>query len=533
MRSDQSQRRGRHLSRYGTQMSIAPAVLLAMVALAAHASLADAAPSCAEGPQTVGETIVGTPCADTIHAPRGVTTVYGEAGNDTIFGGRGNESLYGGGGNDRLYGGPGDDRLRGGAADDLLSGGFGADSLDGEAGSDYARGDATIDYIGDTGTGGTDTISFATGVPPPASPIAGNFGFAGFPQTAQTAVASSSNSPRTSPTTASRRPAAASTTPPEDEPLTEKETFDKLRDGHRNAVLRLHRRNRERRDDLRRRRCRRAARRRGRRSRSSVAPTATTATRTRALDSCESSDTAKEVVPPNPSKVSVGLMIGASVSPPALYLDGSDNTDLASDDVQRTAERTAPVTFELLSAQLVFRYERFSCRRLRSARTDRSRLPGNRTARLDRPRRPGGRRHPRRQRLSRRRPRSSNLAARKTTSSTARAAKTCSSTGPATTSPAPPPATTQLPNNQGEDSLSAGAGDDLFISDAVCEGDALDGGEAATTPTGRSSGRPSRSTSRRGPPAWLVRTACPNAKATRPPRCRGSRIWRARTSATR
>jgi Ca2+-binding RTX toxin-like protein len=161
-------------------MSIAPAVL-AVVALTAHASLADAAPNCAEGPRTEGEVIVGTPCADTIHVPQGATTVYGEGGDDTIYGGRGNQRLHGGEGNDRLYGGIGDDMLRGGPGDDLLSGGFGADSLDGEAGSDYVRGDATIDYIGDSGSSGTDTLSFATGVTP-GFPNAGNLGYEGFPE---------------------------------------------------------------------------------------------------------------------------------------------------------------------------------------------------------------------------------------------------------------------------------------------------------------------------------------------------------------
>jgi Ca2+-binding RTX toxin-like protein len=140
-------------------------VLAAFAVPAAMASPASATPSCAEGPQTVGETIVGTPCDDTIHAPRGITTVYGEGGNDTLYGGRGNDTLYGGEGNDRLYGGIGDDRLRGEPGDDLLSGGFGADSLDGEAGDDFVRGDATIDAIGDSG-GGTDTLSFATGTTP-------------------------------------------------------------------------------------------------------------------------------------------------------------------------------------------------------------------------------------------------------------------------------------------------------------------------------------------------------------------------------
>jgi Ca2+-binding RTX toxin-like protein len=141
------------------------ALLGAVIALSAVPTT-QAAPSCAEGPQIEGETIVGTPCDDTIRAPRGVTTVLGEGGNDSLFGQRGNDSLFGGEGNDRLYGGVGDDRLRGGPGDDFLSGGFGADSLDGEEGSDYVRGDATIDAIADSGSAGNDTLSYATGVTP-------------------------------------------------------------------------------------------------------------------------------------------------------------------------------------------------------------------------------------------------------------------------------------------------------------------------------------------------------------------------------
>jgi Ca2+-binding RTX toxin-like protein len=139
--------------------------LTAFIFPAATGSVANAAPSCAEGPQTVGETIYGTPCNDTIHVPRDIATVYGEGGDDAIYGGRGNDTLYGGEGNDRLYGGIGDDHPRGGPGNDLLSGGFGADSLDGEAGNDLVRGDATVDAIGDSG-GGTDTLSFATGATP-------------------------------------------------------------------------------------------------------------------------------------------------------------------------------------------------------------------------------------------------------------------------------------------------------------------------------------------------------------------------------
>lgn len=146
--------------------------LFALVALLALAvaltvpAVAAAAPTCEEGPQTVGATIVGTPCSDTIRAPRGVTTVRGEGGDDTLYGQRGNDTLLGGEGDDRLYGGIGDDELRGGAGNDRLSGGFGADSeLDGQAGDDFVRGDATIDAIQNSG-GGIDTLSYATGVTP-------------------------------------------------------------------------------------------------------------------------------------------------------------------------------------------------------------------------------------------------------------------------------------------------------------------------------------------------------------------------------
>jgi Ca2+-binding RTX toxin-like protein len=147
-------------------------------------SVGSAAPTCAEGPETVGTTVVGTPCADVIRLPRGVTTARGEGGDDFLYGQRGNESLFGGEGADRLYGGVGDDRLRGGPGGDRLFGGFGADSLDGEGGDDLARGDATVDAIGDSG-GGTDTLSFATGVTP-GFPNAGSFFTnAGFPAGAE------------------------------------------------------------------------------------------------------------------------------------------------------------------------------------------------------------------------------------------------------------------------------------------------------------------------------------------------------------
>lgn len=157
-----------------------------------------ATPSCAEGPETVAGTTYGTPCDDLIVAPAGVESVKGGGGDDTIlaaaitaasdcpsgcflgvgsqtfeggpgndvvFGERGNDTLMGGEGEDQLFGGIGDDLVQGGPGNDRLAGGFGADSIDGQAGDDYVRGDTTIDRIFDTG-GGTDTLSFSTGVTP-------------------------------------------------------------------------------------------------------------------------------------------------------------------------------------------------------------------------------------------------------------------------------------------------------------------------------------------------------------------------------
>jgi len=172
-------------------------VVCVLLALPAAAG-ADTTPSCAEGPTTVGDTTYGTPCADVIVVPEGVEDVKGGGGddvivpgpitaatdcpdgcrlgvgsqtfeggegNDVVFGERGNDTLRGGPGNDQLFGGIGDDLLEGGPGDDRLAGGFGGDSIDGQEGNDYVRGDATIDRIFDTG-GGTDTLSYSTGVTP-------------------------------------------------------------------------------------------------------------------------------------------------------------------------------------------------------------------------------------------------------------------------------------------------------------------------------------------------------------------------------
>ena len=48
--------------------SLRRATVLLMLVLAGLPASAAGAPSCAEGPQTIGSTIVGTPCDDTIRA---------------------------------------------------------------------------------------------------------------------------------------------------------------------------------------------------------------------------------------------------------------------------------------------------------------------------------------------------------------------------------------------------------------------------------------------------------------------------------
>jgi len=181
-------------------------LLIGLVLALPAAASADTAPTCAEGPTTVAGTTYGTPCADTIVASAQVTSVQGGGGDDTIvaaaaacpagchlgvgsqtfeggegddvvFGERGNDILSDGPGNDQLFGGIGDDLLRGGPGNDRLAGGFGFDSIDGDEGDDYVRGDSTIDRIFDTG-GGTDTLSYSTGITPG---FGGTVPVAGFP----------------------------------------------------------------------------------------------------------------------------------------------------------------------------------------------------------------------------------------------------------------------------------------------------------------------------------------------------------------
>jgi len=93
--------------------------------------------------------------------------IEGESGsnNDVLHGGRGSDDILGYAGNDLLYGGIDDDTLRGGDNADFMLGGMGTDKIDGENGQDTAQGDATGDKMRDTGGGPNDTLSFASGAP--------------------------------------------------------------------------------------------------------------------------------------------------------------------------------------------------------------------------------------------------------------------------------------------------------------------------------------------------------------------------------
>ena len=445
----------------GSRLALAP-LLATAVAVVLPVSAA-ATPTCAEGPQTVGETIYGTPCADTIHVPQGVTAVYGEGGDDTIYGGRGNQSLYGGEGNDRLYGGIGDDHLRGGPGDDLLSGGFGVDSLDGEEGSDYVRGDATIDYLGDTGATGTDTLSFATGATP-GFPNAGDLGYQGFPANAAgrgvfvemgNDFANDGLAPAGGGVDEPLPPASdfegfevVIGTPfsdfiaggPETEAIYGGGGADVILDGGAGHV-----------------------------------------------DggaggdycdnggfSCEFEGDEEEVEPPDPSQVDVGLMTPEGAAPPDLYLDGSEGTDRVS---AIFSSGSSSVTFKLLPGSTAI----FDAAEAAAGECD-AVTQTEAVCSVDEA------------------PDSIVLAGLAGSDSftasgfppttsivelggegdddlTGTAAEDVLVDGPGDDSANAAGGDDALPNNQGEDHLSAGAGNDLFISDAVCEGDVLDGGE--------------------------------------------------------
>lgn len=443
------------------------APLAALIIAISLPVIAAAAPTCDEGPQTVGDTIVGTPCSDTIRAPREITTVYGEGGDDTLYGQRGNDTLYGGEGADRLYGGVGDDHLRGGPGDDLLSGGFGADSLDGEEGSDYARGDATIDYIGDTGGSGTDTLSFATGATPGFPNEGGIVAYEGFPDAAgergvyvdlRQDFANDGRAPNGGGVDEPLPPAA------------DFESFERVVGTPFSDII-------------------------------VGSPAGETIYGGGGADvilggggddhvfggadgdycessgtesSCEFSGGEEKVTPRDPSKVAVGLMAGAGSSPPAPYLDGSNAVDRVS---ATFADAPPRVTFKLLpgstagfdaSASAVGGCNAPVGSEVVCALTEApdsivlAGLAGND---------------------------SFSAAGFPVTTSIIQLGgeggdalngtegEDVAIDGPGDDTVSAGGGDDAVPNNQGEDKLSAGAGDDLFISDSVCEGDVLNGGD--------------------------------------------------------
>jgi Ca2+-binding RTX toxin-like protein len=408
------------------------AVLTVLAVLGPAASPASAAPSCAEGPRVVGETIVGTPCGDTIRMPRGVTAAYGEGGDDTIFGGRSNQAIFGGEGHDRLYGGIGDDQLRGGPGDDQLSGGFGADSLDGEEGSDFVRGDATIDYLGDSGLNGTDTLSFATGVTP-GFPNPGNFGYAGFPEAAEgrgVLIKLGENFANDG-----QAPSGGGVDKPlpDDEPLTEDETFESFE-----TVI-------------------------GTPFSDFIVGTAAKQTiyggggadvllgnggedhvfggaegdycEGSTTSECEFSGSETKVEPRNPSSVSAGEMAPQASGPPALYLTGSSGGDSLVESFSG-GEPPDSVVIAGLGGDDVLAATNFP------PTTSVILLGGE-----------GG----------------DTLTGGETEDALV--------DGAGDDSVAAGGGDDAVPNNPGTDDLHAGPGNDLFISNAVCEGDTLDGGE--------------------------------------------------------
>lgn len=453
-------------------MSTVLAALLAAAGPAAYASPAAAAPSCAEGPQRVGATIYGTPCADTIHASPGVTAVYGEGGDDTIYGGRSNQSLYGGPGNDRLYGGIGDDRLRGGPGDDLLSGGFGADSLDGEGGSDYARGDATIDAIGDSGSAAdTDTLSYATGATPgffnnPAKGYPDFSAYAAFPAVGgergvYVDLTKGIGDNGVAPTGGGVDEEVDGTsfetvigTPFSDYIVGTSHDETIYGGGGADVIL-------------------------GEGGQDHIYGGADgdyCDEEEGTIDSCEFGAGEEEVAPRDPSKVSVGLVSTPGADPPTIYLDGSNGLDEVAATFSEPPGESRRVTLELL---------------------------GGSTATFDGGASVDGGCNP---------PGSSEVVCPVTEAPDSVVLAGLGGDDSLSVHGFPPTTSIvelggdggdylagseaedvlvdgsgnddvsaaggddALPNNQGEDTLSAGAGNDLFISDAVCEGDTLDGG---------------------------------------------------------
>lgn len=98
-------------------------------------------------PSTGDDVLYGTSSGDRLDAGDGNDIVLGLAGDDSLFGGDGNDVIHGGDGDDVLEGGAGNDVIYGGWGADVLSGGTGKDQLLGEWGGDtyvYRPGDGEV-----------------------------------------------------------------------------------------------------------------------------------------------------------------------------------------------------------------------------------------------------------------------------------------------------------------------------------------------------------------------------------------------------
>ncbi|MDE2271806.1 MAG: putative Ig domain-containing protein [Xanthomonadaceae bacterium] len=87
-------------------------------------------------PTNGDDVLYGTPNGDTLNGGAGNDIALGLAGNDAILGGEGNDLIHGGDGADVLEGNAGNDVIYGGWDADQLTGGAGTDALYGEWGGD-------------------------------------------------------------------------------------------------------------------------------------------------------------------------------------------------------------------------------------------------------------------------------------------------------------------------------------------------------------------------------------------------------------
>jgi len=116
--------------------TVAPAGGLEAVAYAQSGDLFASANLANNTPTNGDDVLYGTPNGDTLDAGAGNDIALGLAGNDTILGGEGNDLIHGGDGDDVLEGNAGDDVIYGGWGADQLTGGTGNDQLFGEWGGD-------------------------------------------------------------------------------------------------------------------------------------------------------------------------------------------------------------------------------------------------------------------------------------------------------------------------------------------------------------------------------------------------------------